>query len=73
MGTGSIPEGGNGRGVTLTLHPILLPKFKNQSTAIPLLALRAFVACKKVKYTYLPTYLNSIVFMSQYIHYSEAN
>jgi hypothetical protein len=42
----------SGRGVTLTPHPLLVPRSKQQSRAIPLLSLRVFVACKKVKHTY---------------------
>jgi hypothetical protein len=42
-----------GRGVTLTSHPLRVPRSKKQSRAIPLLSLRAFVACKKGE-TYLP-------------------
>jgi hypothetical protein len=47
MGTGSFPGVESGRGMTLTPHPLLVPRYKNHSTAIPLLFLRAFVACKK--------------------------
>jgi hypothetical protein len=36
----------SGRSVTLTLHPSLVPRYKNR-LGIPLLSLRAFVACKK--------------------------
>jgi hypothetical protein len=46
MGTGSFTGVESGRGVTLTLHPLLVPRSKQQSRAIPLLSLRAFVACK---------------------------
>jgi hypothetical protein len=56
MGNGSFPGVDSGRGVTLTPHPLLVPKSIKQSRAIPLLSLRAFVACKKVE-TYLPTLL----------------
>jgi hypothetical protein len=52
MGTGSIPGVESGQGVTLTPHSLLVPKSKKQSTAIPLLSLKAFVACKKGE-TYL--------------------
>jgi hypothetical protein len=52
MGTGSFPGVESGRGVTLTPHPLLVPRSEN-SRAIPLLSLRAFVACKKCE-TYLP-------------------
>jgi hypothetical protein len=38
--------------VTLTPHPLLVPRSKRQSRAIPLLSLRAFMACKEGK-TYL--------------------
>jgi hypothetical protein len=56
MSTGSFPEVESGRGVTLTPHPLLVPRFKN-SRAIPLLYLRAFVACKKGE-----TYLTIVTF-----------
>jgi hypothetical protein len=45
MGSGFFPGVECGRGVTLTPHPFLVPWSKN-SRAIPLLSLRAFVACK---------------------------
>jgi hypothetical protein len=38
--------------VTLIPHLLLVPRSKKQSRAIPLLSLRAFVACKKGE-TYL--------------------
>jgi hypothetical protein len=44
MGTGSLPGIESGRGVTL--NPSSAEVYK-QSRAIPLLSLRAFVACKK--------------------------
>jgi hypothetical protein len=47
MGTGSFPGVASGRDVTLTPHPLLAPRSENQNRAIPLLSLRAFVACKK--------------------------
>jgi hypothetical protein len=47
MGTGSFPGVESGRGVTLTSHPLLVPRSKKQSRAIPLLFLRAFVGCKQ--------------------------
>jgi hypothetical protein len=37
----------SGQGVTLTPHPLLVPRSKKQSRAIPVLSLRAFVAYKK--------------------------
>jgi hypothetical protein len=52
MGTRSFPGVESGRGVTLTPHPLLVPRSKRQSRAIPLLSVRAFVACKKGE-TYL--------------------
>jgi hypothetical protein len=52
MGTGSFPRVESGRGVTLTPHPLIVPRSKNKSIAIPLLSLRAFVACEKGE-TYL--------------------
>jgi hypothetical protein len=56
MGTGSFPGVESGRGVTLTPYPLLVPRSKNQSRAIPLLSLRAFVACEKFE-TYLPDFV----------------
>jgi hypothetical protein len=53
MGTGSFPGVESARGVTLTPHPLLVPKSKKQRRAIPLLSLSAFVACRKGE-TYLP-------------------
>jgi hypothetical protein len=47
MGTGSFAGVESGLGVTLTPHPLLVPRSKKQSIAIPVLSLRAFVACKK--------------------------
>jgi hypothetical protein len=47
MGTGSLPRVENGWGVTLTPHPLLVPRYKKQSRAIPLLSLKVFVAYKK--------------------------
>jgi hypothetical protein len=47
MGTGSFPGVESGQGVMLTPHPLLVPRSKKQSRAIPLLSLRAFVAYKK--------------------------
>jgi hypothetical protein len=55
MGTGSFPEVESGRGVTLTTHPLLVLRSENR-VAIPLLSLRAFVACEKGE-TYLPVYI----------------
>jgi hypothetical protein len=46
MGTGFFPRVESGRGVTLTPHPLLVTRSKN-SIVIPLLSLRAFVACKR--------------------------
>jgi hypothetical protein len=46
MGTGSFRWIESGRGVTLTSHPLLVPRTKKPSRAIPLLSHRAFVACK---------------------------
>jgi hypothetical protein len=54
MGTGSFPGVESDWGVTLTPHPLLVPRLKN-SRAIPLLSLRAFVAYKKGE-TYLLGY-----------------
>jgi hypothetical protein len=44
-------------------HPLLVPRCIKQSSAIPLLSLRAFVACKKGE-----TYLHSLNYASSYIH-----
>jgi hypothetical protein len=52
MGTGSFLGVESGRGVTLTPHSLLVLRFKQQSRALPILILRAFVACKKGE-TYL--------------------
>jgi hypothetical protein len=52
MGTGSFLGIESDQGVTLTPHPLLVPRAKNQSRAISLLSLRAFLACKKGE-TYL--------------------
>jgi hypothetical protein len=60
MGTGSFPEVKNGRGMTLTPHPLLVPWSWN-SRAIPLLPLCAvrFVqslsACTRVHFTFFFT------------------
>jgi hypothetical protein len=43
--------------VTLTPHPLLVPRSKTHIRVIPLLSLRAFVACKKSE-TYLLKYVN---------------
>jgi hypothetical protein len=51
MGTGSFPEVESGRGLTLTPHPLLMPRSK-ESRAIPVLSLRVFMAYKKSE-TYL--------------------
>jgi hypothetical protein len=53
MGTKSFPGVESVRGVTLTPHPLLMPRSKKQSRAIPLLSLRAFVDYNKGE-TYLP-------------------
>jgi hypothetical protein len=47
MCTGSFPGVESGQDVTLTPHPLLVPRFEKQSRALPLLSLKAFVACKK--------------------------
>jgi hypothetical protein len=49
MSTGSFPGVESGRGVTLTPHPLLVPRSKN---IVELLSLRAFVVYKKGE-TYL--------------------
>jgi hypothetical protein len=57
MGTGSFPGVESGRGVTLTPHPFLIPMYKKQSRAIPILSLRVFVVCKKGE-TYVRLLIN---------------
>jgi hypothetical protein len=52
MGTGSFPGVARGRGVTLTPPPSSAGVIK-QSRAIPLLSLRVFVVCKKVKHRFI--------------------
>jgi hypothetical protein len=47
MGTGSFPRVESSQGMTLTPHPLLVLRYKNQSRAILLLSLRVFMACKK--------------------------
>jgi hypothetical protein len=49
MGTGSFPGAESDRGVTLAPHTLLVPRSKKHSRAIPLLSLRAFVACTNQK------------------------
>jgi hypothetical protein len=49
MGTGSFPGVEIGRGVTLTPHPLLVPRSKNR---VALYLYSRFVACKKGE-TYL--------------------
>jgi len=49
MGTGSFPGVRCGWGVTLTPHPLLVPK---SEIAITLLSLRAFMAYERVNPTY---------------------
>jgi hypothetical protein len=45
MGTESFSGVENGRGVTLTPHPPLVPRYKNR-VELYLYPLRAFMACK---------------------------
>ena len=58
MGTGSFPGVKNGRGVTLTPHPLKMP-WSRKSRAIPLLPLwalrpvQSLSACTRVQFTYL--------------------
>jgi len=47
MGTGSFPGGEAAGAWGWPLHPHLVPKVLEKSIAIPLLTLRAYVACKK--------------------------
>ena len=57
MGTGSFPEVKNGRGVTLTPHPLLVP-WSWKGTAIPLFPLwavrsvQSLSACTRVLFTF---------------------
>jgi hypothetical protein len=60
MGTGSFPGVESGRSETLTPHPLLGPRFKKHSSAIPLLSLRAFVACRKGEINLNPTQYMSL-------------
>jgi hypothetical protein len=52
VGTVSFPVAESGLGVKLNPHPLLVPRSKKLSSTIPLLSLRAFVACEKVE-TYI--------------------
>jgi hypothetical protein len=52
VGTGSFPGVESGLGVTLTPHPLLVARFKKQIKAIPLISLKAFLACKKFETYY---------------------
>jgi hypothetical protein len=61
MGTGSFPRVESGRVVTLTPHSVLVPRSEKQSRAIPLLSLRAFVACEKGE-THLKPALPKIIY-----------
>jgi hypothetical protein len=51
MGTGSYLGVKCGRGMTLTAHPLLVPRSKKWCRAIPVLSLRAFY--ERVKPTYI--------------------
>jgi hypothetical protein len=54
MGTGSFPGVKSGRSVTLTPHPLLVPRSKNRvQLYLYVLSLRAFVAYEKGE-THLP-------------------
>jgi hypothetical protein len=73
MGTGSFPGVESGRGVMLTPHPLLVPRSKKLSRAIPLLSLRAFVAYEKGETKlFSDFYLHNIVlrYKCQNIHSS---
>jgi hypothetical protein len=63
MGTGSILGVQSGRGVTLTAYPLLVPRSRKKSTAIPLLSIRAFVAYDRVK----PTYNKAFIFVCTFV------
>jgi hypothetical protein len=56
MGTGSLLREQSGWSVEMTTHPYLAPELK--SRAIPLLPLRAYMACSRVKFTFF----TSIIF-----------
>jgi hypothetical protein len=58
MGTGSFLGVVSGQDLTLTDHPLLVPRSEN-SRAIPLLSLRAFVACKKGETELNITYMHN--------------
>jgi hypothetical protein len=59
MGTVSLPGVESGRGVTLTPHPILVPRSRKKSNDTPLLSLRAFVAYDRVKSTDMTSKIQS--------------
>jgi hypothetical protein len=67
MGTGSFPGAESGRGVTLTPHPLLVPRSKNrvQLYLYSLLSLRAFVA-----YEMGETYHIQRGFLVKCLHYA---
>jgi hypothetical protein len=64
MGTGSFLEVESGRGVTLTPHPLLVPRSRKKNRAIPLLSLRAFLANDRLKPAYLPNLTNKIHYVN---------
>jgi hypothetical protein len=64
MGTASFPRIESGQGVRLTPYPLLVPRFKKQIMAIPLLSLRAFVVCKNDE-----TYLHKVARLYTYSEY----
>jgi hypothetical protein len=57
VGTGSFSGVESGRSVTLTPHPLLVPRSKKEWSYISLLSLKAIVACKMVKPTYSINFL----------------
>ena len=65
MGTGPFPGVKSGRGVTLALHPLLVP-WPRKSRAIPLLPLwavrrvQSLSACIRVHFTFLPYYKTAV-------------
>jgi hypothetical protein len=79
MGTGSFPRVESGRGVMLTPHPLLVPRTKQHRRVIPLLSLRAFVACKKGKTnqthitTITTTYLKTFISVVSWVTRNTAN
>ena len=76
MGTGSFLGVKNGRGVTLTPHPLVVP-WSRQSIAMPLLPLWAvrFVqslsACTRLTFTFTFIFISYFCFTYIYLHLTE--